>query len=87
MMKPKQVCQFCEKKFKRVAGHYAFCKVGNRPPQQPVNLEAIQNAKLEGAKMNADSQAYRGREAIISMSEAVAKLNQAFATVIGEWRF
>lgn len=44
MNKPKQVCQFCEKKFKRVKGHYAFCKVRNAPPQspaQPVNTTSL----------------------------------------------
>jgi protein-arginine kinase activator protein McsA len=82
-------CPDCGEYFKQVnAAHKKHCPaLLKKREEQYSQTMAVQNAKLEGARANADSQVFRSKEAIIALTEAVAKLNQAFAQVVGEWRF
>lgn len=70
-MKPKQLCQFCEKKFKRVKGHYAFCKVRNAAPISPVN-ESLAQEKTPAIDINR-IQERAFRSGLVSAIEAILR--------------
>lgn len=92
MPKPrKQQCDMCGKEFKRVASHR--CKIRLKTLSDPIPGAdtLIQAANTAGMKAGYDQarteQPYRTKDALIALTESITKLNQAFAQVIGEWRW
>ncbi len=93
MSKANQACKFCFKKFKRVKGHYAFCKAQPPPNAEPSEAPAAQSSVdtasknyFAGVDNARKDQRYRSENAIISLTESIARLNNALATVVGEGR-
>jgi hypothetical protein len=93
-MKPKQVCQFCEKRFKRVKGHYAFCKVRNAPTQTNMLAQTpthytwddLQRQREIGRKEAEEQYKRRFTDTQIKAVEAAAKAVDALAHMVGELR-
>lgn len=85
--KPKQRCEFCGEEFKRVKGHYPSCiprvNALKRRAEEDYDRRhnTTQQQTLEVARAD---QTFRVKDSMISLAESVAKINQAFAQVIGE---
>lgn len=87
----KYPCTWCGKKFKKHGfhPHQAHCKEApqNRPAPKQETTSVYLEGKRQGFEDAKQDQQFRGKDAIISLAECITKLNQAFAQVVGEWRF
>lgn len=85
--KPKQLCEYCGNEFITVKKHYPYCSSRQNVMKQQEDREynqtqnRTQQQTLEIARAD---QTFRVKDSMIALAESVAKLNQAFAQVIGE---
>jgi len=85
-------CEHCGKKFKSIKGHLLHCKVlaeqsKIRNEYQSHKTNVLEQGRTEGLQEAKREQAFRGKDAIIQLTECIAKMNQALAQVVGEWRW
>lgn len=85
-------CEYCGKGYKRIKGHLVHCAAKKQRDMDRISYQnnltrSVESGREMGARAVTETQQFRGKDAIIALTEAVAKLNQAFAQVIGEWRY
>ena len=80
----KVVCEFCNKPFhpRGIHPHQARCKSKNEPPVPQMINKAAETPRVDVIS----SQRIRATDGIINLTESIARLNNALATVVGEWR-
>jgi len=85
-------CEHCGKKFKVMKSHLIHCKVlaeqsKIRNEYQTHKAAVLSEGRAMGMQEATQAQQFRGKDAIINLTECIAKMNQALAGVVSEWRW
>src|SRR6266404_1066061 len=90
MAKKLTKCEYCGKKFKSIKSHLIHCKVYIDKAKEYERANASQNivrgeGRTLGIQEAKQEQTFRGKDALIQLTECIAKMNNALAGIVSEW--